>query len=556
MSKTSENIESASNEDIFSNGGAPLMSAGDSSAILGDSAQKKVWTDEERKELAAKLDDDLDTYISGLEKRQYTEGWPEDRWQEEMEKHPFFMTKAPGVNDELSPLMQGLQELKYSTTENTPEELAATYKEDGNFNFKCKKYRFAIVSYTEGLRLKCQNADLNAQLYNNRGACHYFLKNYRSCINDCLNALKINPDYMKASIRLANCYFYVEDYNKCMEVSASILLKEPTNEEIIGLKTKAFEKKKAKISSQGKKAYEEMKVSKENKRVVSAVRERGIKLLGSDAEITEISQLVPLFSEVVKRPVHLENDRLVWPVIFLYPEYATTDFVQEFHEDSLFSEQLVEMFSDPPEWDVERKYTPDKINVYYEDPNSKPQKVSKTSTLGMVLSRKNLYIRVQRNDPFQIEDPALGADLDGFEGKATSGVDAEITEISQLVPLFSEVVKRPVHLENDRLVWPVIFLYPEYATTDFVQEFHEDSLFSEQLVEMFSDPPEWDVERKYTPDKINVYYEDPNSKPQKVSKTSTLGMVLSRKNYRVDQGTPAFTLFSEGSPAEQAFLKG
>lgn len=58
-------------------------------------------------------------------------------------------------------------------------ELALTYKEDGNFNFKCKKYRLAIISYTEGLKQKCGDADLNAQLYNNRAASHYFLKNYR-----------------------------------------------------------------------------------------------------------------------------------------------------------------------------------------------------------------------------------------------------------------------------------------------------------------------------------------------------------------------------------------
>ena len=30
---------------------------------------------------------------------------------------------------------------KYSPDENSPLELAQNYKEDGNFNFKCKKYR-------------------------------------------------------------------------------------------------------------------------------------------------------------------------------------------------------------------------------------------------------------------------------------------------------------------------------------------------------------------------------------------------------------------------------
>lgn len=43
---------------------------------------KKHWTDEERLQLAEKLDKDLDDFISGLEKKPYTEGWPEDRWQE------------------------------------------------------------------------------------------------------------------------------------------------------------------------------------------------------------------------------------------------------------------------------------------------------------------------------------------------------------------------------------------------------------------------------------------------------------------------------------------
>ena len=49
-----------------------------------DSTQtkKKPMTTEERLKLAAKLDKDLDDFIAGLEKKSYTEGWPEDRWQE------------------------------------------------------------------------------------------------------------------------------------------------------------------------------------------------------------------------------------------------------------------------------------------------------------------------------------------------------------------------------------------------------------------------------------------------------------------------------------------
>lgn len=40
---------------------------------------------------------------------------------QEMEKHPFFMTKFPEEGEEMSPLMEGLQQLKYDPLENTPE---------------------------------------------------------------------------------------------------------------------------------------------------------------------------------------------------------------------------------------------------------------------------------------------------------------------------------------------------------------------------------------------------------------------------------------------------
>lgn len=43
---------------------------------------KQKISDEERLELASKLDKDLDEFIDSLEKKRYTEGWPEDRWEE------------------------------------------------------------------------------------------------------------------------------------------------------------------------------------------------------------------------------------------------------------------------------------------------------------------------------------------------------------------------------------------------------------------------------------------------------------------------------------------
>lgn len=167
---------------------------------------RKNMTDEERLELAARLDADLEGFIDGLEKKRYEDGWPEDRWEEvivffsviciisfsstmamfskpsatqEMDKHPFFMKKPPEIGDDLHPMLEGLQQLKYDPMENTTEDLTETYKADGNFYVQHKKLRMAIYSYTEGIKLKCQNLELNAALYNNRSAAQFALKNYR-----------------------------------------------------------------------------------------------------------------------------------------------------------------------------------------------------------------------------------------------------------------------------------------------------------------------------------------------------------------------------------------
>lgn len=51
---------------------------------MGDNIEdsKKVpMTDEERLALCKKLDQELDDFIDGLEKKTYTDGWTEENWE-------------------------------------------------------------------------------------------------------------------------------------------------------------------------------------------------------------------------------------------------------------------------------------------------------------------------------------------------------------------------------------------------------------------------------------------------------------------------------------------
>ncbi|KAL0604409.1 Tetratricopeptide repeat protein 4 [Plecturocebus cupreus] len=81
--------------------------------------------------------------------------------------------------------------------------------------------------------------------------------------------------------------------------------------------------------------------------------------------------------------------------------------------------------------------------------------------------------------------------------------------------------------DQGRLSWPVLFLYPEYAQSDFISAFHKDCRFIDHLMVMFGETPSWDLEQKYCPDNLEVYFEDEDrAELYQVLAQSTLLQVL------------------------------
>lgn len=348
--------------------------------------QKKVWTEAERLELAAQLDQQLDDYIDNLDKKSYSDGWPEDRWQEEMEKHPFFMTKLPENSSDVSPLIEGLQQLKYGEEYNTPNELAQSYKEDGNFNYKHKKYRLAVLSFSKGIASKCEDKDLLAQLYNNRALAQLKLENYRSGFNDCKQALKLKPDYLKSLLTAAKCCFNIKDYDLCLNYCDQVLNAQSKDDsvvnEIVNLRAKAVKNKKLLLRDSRVKEINEKKVDKVKEKIVETIRNRKINI--DDSDLFHDSQCY----------VHLDDhDLLEWPVIFAYPENNQTDFVQNFNENTVFCDQLQELFEEPPAWDSKKRYCVNNLNIYFEGSDGKLHKVDIYKSLGLILQNKNMLIK-------------------------------------------------------------------------------------------------------------------------------------------------------------------
>jgi len=366
---------------------------------------KKKWSDSERSELMKKMDEDLEKHFAELEARaaargplgKNPEGWTEENWEEEMQQHPFFNTGWK-EGEELSPLMQGLQDLKYSPDENTPEELAKNYKEDGNFNFKCKKYRFAVASYTEGLKTKCGVREVETQLLTNRAAAQFHIGNYRSSLNDCGAALVLTPDHLKAVVRGALCHARLGRHREAVAWCDRGLSLEEGHKELLPLRTECLNKAKEIERNERKRAAAEKRKKEEEEAVLRAVKERGVQVdVRGKGDVLSMEALEPLHPAAVQRRVKLTpTGELVWPVLFLYPEFGETDFIEEFNETELFSQHLEVMFgpdTERPGWDQGGRYTPPQLQLFFEDKDQQLVRLGHDCSLATAVTTKGFLLK-------------------------------------------------------------------------------------------------------------------------------------------------------------------
>lgn len=149
---------------------------------------------------------DLDDVADYFTKNRYYDRFDETRWREQIEEHPLLMSKPPEDPNNIPPLVEAMRQLKYGEDCNTSEELAKQYKLDGNENFKQKKFHDALASYTKGLsyldKELDETAELKSILYSNRAACHVMMQKFQKAVNDCKEALRINPKNMRARQRM------------------------------------------------------------------------------------------------------------------------------------------------------------------------------------------------------------------------------------------------------------------------------------------------------------------------------------------------------------------
>ena len=53
--------------------------------------------------------------------------------------------------------------------------IAEVYKKEGNDYFRKKNFSCAIYCYTEGIKVRCKDDELKANLYSNRATAHFYV---------------------------------------------------------------------------------------------------------------------------------------------------------------------------------------------------------------------------------------------------------------------------------------------------------------------------------------------------------------------------------------------
>ncbi|ORX84578.1 mitochondrial outer membrane translocase receptor TOM70 [Anaeromyces robustus] len=127
-------------------------------------------------------------------------------------------------NDDASPKDEYL-----NLTEAERKDLAKKAKDEGNKLFQSKKYNKAIKQYTKAIELYPDSV-----YYGNRAACYNNLGKMDEVIADCTEALKLNPNYIKALKRRAQAYEKVKNLEQALnDYTALCILDEFSDNSIV-----------------------------------------------------------------------------------------------------------------------------------------------------------------------------------------------------------------------------------------------------------------------------------------------------------------------------------
>lgn len=212
-----------------------------------------------------------------------------------------------------------------------------------------------------------EDNELKSTLYQNRAAAHYYIKNYRSSLSDCVFARKYNSKNLKPIYKGAECSFELKNFDDCIKWCDMGLMIVSNDTRLRNLRSKADSEKKTYEKEKRKKERIEHKKNQTFQEIWNLIKQKQILVQENEKEFFELLES-PTNPQQKSVNINSEkNSELIWPVIFLYPEVGQTDFIEAFNENSTFCEHLNIMFSQSPDWDSQKIYTNSSIQIYYEN---------------------------------------------------------------------------------------------------------------------------------------------------------------------------------------------
>lgn len=144
------------------------------------------------------------------------------------------------------------QALRYSPDHTKAKEifkrakLLMNKKQEGNEAFKNNDIQSAYDIYTSALMIDPMNTLTNAKLYFNRAVVNARRSNTKEAIDDCTNAIKLDPNYTKAYLKRAKLYMDSEQYDEAVRDYDHVYKKDKAREHKQLLDNAKLELKKSK----------------------------------------------------------------------------------------------------------------------------------------------------------------------------------------------------------------------------------------------------------------------------------------------------------------------
>ena len=206
----------------------------------------------------------------------------------------------------------------------------------------------------------------------NRALINLWLKNYGKVIEDCLNSISIDSNFISPYVRCTEALIALRKWEKAIQMIDKAIAIEEINfnnentntglkftdkygkcQILLGMKKEA-EKALAIVK---KKEQEKAKIEAEkNTEVALTCIKKGV-VLGRMSSFA--------LPDIYSRELKVQNDMLISPILFIYPEFGQFDYAEESSEDFKIWDIFEQIIVEGLPWDVQGFYKDTKALEYF-----------------------------------------------------------------------------------------------------------------------------------------------------------------------------------------------